>query len=354
MGREKKQVVEEDDGPSDEWLASYADAMTLLLAFFIMMFAFALIDEGKFFDLKVGVTAAFGLQNPATDQTSSVLDRGEGNLPQVGYNPTSPKPEEEENLEDLEDDLIASGEVTTENADDLAELLRERFDYAGAGEFVEVGVDDRGVFIRFSEALLFGSGESEVRTETQPILATAASVLGLISNPLEVEGHTDSQPTSGQFRSNWDLSVARSASVVNWLVTNGNLPDARLTAVGKSDTRPLGNNATAEGRAINRRVEIVTRVTSGFAPVLARSDEPAAGQPDEEDPGVEQPTPETGETTDGDGVQEPDGLGQPDDPASDSGDTGDSGDTDGAEQPDDIDVEINPIDDPILLVPSDP
>jgi chemotaxis protein MotB len=254
-----KKELPEDEGPSKEWLASYADAMTLLLAFFIMMFAFALIDEGKYFDFKVGVMAALGVPDPLTDNTDSILDKGTGVLPQLGYNPVPPAEDEAEEAEEAIKELAEAGMVTPENAEDVRDILTEEFGYTGAADYVQVGIDERGVFIRFDGQVLFESGQAELDDNGLILLATAADVLGVIDNRLEVEGHTDSQPTGSAWPSNWELSAARSSRVVRWFIDSG-IPDPRLIAVGLADTRPRGDNATPEGRQQNRRVEIVIRV----------------------------------------------------------------------------------------------
>ncbi len=305
----KKKPVQEDEGPSQEWLASYADAMNLLLAFFIMMFAFALIDEGKFFDFKVGVVAALGVPDPLTDNTSSILSQGEGFLPEIAYQPRPPTEAEEERLEELEREL-ADGVVTVENAEALRELLEKRFELAGAAEFVEVGIDERGVFIRFDGRVLFESASADIDDASFELLATAAAVLGTISNPLEVEGHTDNQPTAGtSWASNWELSGARSARVVRWLINPGSLPDTRLTALGKADTKPVASNNTAEGRRENRRVEIVTRVIQ-TAPT--GTDEQATDS-DPPDPGATDPDSVDDPTSEADGESSDETLASPDD-----------------------------------------
>ena len=261
-----KKEIPEDDGPSQEWLASYADAMTLLLAFFIMMFAFALIDEGKYFDFKVGVMAALGVPDPLTDNTDSILEKGTGIMPEVGLSPISPSDEAMANEAELRDELATAGTVTPENAEELRELLEQEFYYAGAQDFVEVGIDERGVYIRFDGRVLFASGRAELDEDGLVLLATAADVLRIIENPLEVEGHTDSRPTDGtQWPSNWELSSARASRVVRWMIEPGDLPPLRMSAVGLADTRPRSSNNTAEGRQENRRVEIVTRVIPNLA-----------------------------------------------------------------------------------------
>ncbi len=342
MGKKKK-VVEEDEGPSQEWLASYADAMTLLLAFFIMMFAFALIDEGKFFDFKVGVVAALGIPDPLTDNTSSILSDGSGNFPEVGFTPATPTPEQAEELAQLEKSLAEAGEVTVENAEELRELLERKFELAGAAEFVQVGVDERGVFIRFDGRVLFASGSADLDEISFSLLATAAEVLGTISNPLEIEGHTDNQPTAGTgWPTNWELSGARSARVVRWLIDPGGLPDLRLTALGKADTKPVANNNTSDGRQTNRRVEIVTRVIQTAPAADAGSDQGAAT--DEAAP-AEDGTEGADGTTDGDAPADGETAAGDEDPIG-----GDPANPDDPASLEDI-ATIDPIDNPVGIFP---
>ncbi|MGH1504191.1 MAG: OmpA/MotB family protein [Acidimicrobiales bacterium] len=252
--------VEEDEGPSQEWLASYADAMTLLLAFFIMMFAFALVDEGKFFDLKVGVVAALGIPDPVTDNSDSILADGQGITPEVGTAAVPSSDVEVEIREKIEELEASGGEVTPENVLEVKELLEQRFDSIGAADFVEVGIDERGVFIRFDGQVLFRSGSTDIADESLGLLAAASDVVSVITNPIDIEGHTDNVPTGSRWSSNWELSAARASSVVEWMIDFGSIPPGQLSATGRADTRPRGDNNTEEGRATNRRVEIVVRV----------------------------------------------------------------------------------------------
>jgi chemotaxis protein MotB len=265
-----KKKIPEDEGPSQAWLASYADAMTLLLAFFIMMFAFALIDEAKYFDFKVGVVAALGVPDPLTDNTDSILAKGTGIMPEIGFTPTIPTEEEAKEAEETLEALAAAGLVTPENAEELRQLLDQEFERLGASDYVQVGIDQRGVFVRFDGRVLFASGQAELDTDGLALLSTAADVLGAIDNRLEIEGHTDSRPTGSDWPSNWELSSARASRVVRWLIDAG-IPDPQLVAIGMADTRPRADNGTVEGRRENRRVEIVVRVdgiTDSDVPVI--------------------------------------------------------------------------------------
>ena len=350
MGKKKK-VVEEDEGPSQEWLASYADAMTLLLAFFIMMFAFALIDEGKYFDFKVGVMAALGIPDPLTDNTESILSEGTGNFPEVGFTPATPTPEQAEAIEDLEEQLAEAGEVTLENADQLRELLERKFELAGASEFVQVGVDERGVFIRFDGRVLFDSGSADLDGDSFTLLGTAAGVLGTISNPLEIEGHTDNLATDGtQWISNWELSGARSARVVRWLIEPGGLPDTRLTALGKADTKPVASNNTDEGRQQNRRVEIVTRVIQTAPPA---GDEAVSGG--EETSADDAVSGETGSTEPSEELADTGGeaAGEPGDTNTDGGEIPVGTGQDLVDEPSSLEdiATIDPIENPVGVFP---
>ncbi|MEM7273208.1 MAG: flagellar motor protein MotB [Actinomycetota bacterium] len=259
-----KKELPEDEGPSQEWLASYADAMTLLLAFFIMMFAFALIDEGKFFDFKVGVVAALGIPDPLTDNTDSILSKGTGITPDVGLTPLTPSESQELYRAETLAEIVADGTVTADEAEALREAIQLGIDGAGATDLVEVGVDERGVFIKFAERVLFGSGSAELDDDGLIVLAIVAGVLNEFDNQLEVEGHTDNQPTNGSaFPTNWELSGARAAGVVRWMIDNAEVTPGRLAAVGLADTRPEGNNNTPLGRQENRRVEVVIRLPEG-------------------------------------------------------------------------------------------
>lgn len=259
----KKKQVEEDEGPSKAWLDSFADAMTLLLAFFIMLFAFAIVDQSKFDEFKTGVKASFVHSAVTLEQNNGILGDGDqlayatGLAAQLNAQPT----EYDGETADLLEDLKNAGEVTEGERELLEEILRRRFEQAGVGELVEVGRDPRGVVLRFEEEILFESGESELSPDGVEAIGVASAVLDLIDNPVVVEGHTDSIPTGSAWPSNWELSAYRATSVVRLMSEGFGLPGARLTAAGHADTRPRAENSTEEGRRMNRRVEMTVLIT---------------------------------------------------------------------------------------------
>ena len=255
----KAAAVEEDEGPDKSWMESYADAMTLLLAFFIMLFAFALVDETKFFDFRVGMETALGVSDPVSEKADSLLESGNGVALTVGA-ATAPSEEIRNQIKQEEGELAEKGTVSVENVEDVRELLENKFSERGAAEIVSVDVDERGIVIRYDGKFLFDSGSADLGDASDPLLATTSEVLTLIDNPIDIEGHTDDVPTGGRWISNWELSAARASAVTRWLADNGRLPPRRLAAVGMADTRPINGNDSAEGRADNRRVEVVVRV----------------------------------------------------------------------------------------------
>lgn len=254
-----KKEIEEDPPIDDSWLASYADAMTLLLAFFIMMFAFALVDEQKFLDFKVGVVAALGVADPVTDNTSSILGDGQGIAPEIGLGAV-PASQVEALMRSVEDAIRGDGTVTPDNAEDLVELLEAKYEIAGLSDLVGVEITERGIVVRFEGRLLFESGSDRLTRDADVVLNETAEALKTFDNQVDIEGHTDDRPTGSSALSNWHLSTARASTVVLWFIERGSIEDVRLTPLGYSDTRPRATNSTAEGRQENRRVELVILV----------------------------------------------------------------------------------------------
>lgn len=258
MPRAKK-VEEEDEGPDKSWLESWADAMTLLMAFFIMLFAFALVDETKFADFKVGIVTALGVADPVLGQADSILENGDGVALTVGLT-TTPDPAREARIESAEEDLDDEGSISAANIEEVRDLLEQKFIENGAADFVSVDIDERGIVVRYDGRVLFRSGSAELSIDSDVILAATADVLQLVDNPVDIEGHTDDVPTGARWISNWELSAARASAVVRWMESFGSVPSRRLAAVGMGETRPLFPNDTDENRAQNRRVEVVIRV----------------------------------------------------------------------------------------------
>lgn len=266
--RKAKKVVEEDEGPSKAWLDSYADAMTLLLAFFVLLYAFSLLDEKKFAEFRYGVEQAYSITSPALPEGSGFLDEGLGINDYAGQVAVVPSDVQSE-IDELLDEITSDQVITPEEVEQLREatesaLLAASVDAAA----FDVSLDPRGVVVTMNESLLFGSGSARIGEAAQPALAAVSAVLAGIDNEVIVEGHTDSVPTTGTaWPTNWELSSARSTAVLRSLNESYGLSGNRLVAAGYADTRPRASNDDAAGRQMNRRTELVVLVPPDEATV---------------------------------------------------------------------------------------
>jgi len=220
----------------DRWLISYADFITLLFAFFVVMYAISVVNEGKYKVLSDALGSAFGGQ-PETPQASSAIDA----LPLSGIiarKRAEAARRERERMNTLARDLNNS----------LMPLIQ-----AGKVRVVQTG---RGVSVEINASILFAEGQAALGEESRETLGTVAGLLKNDPHAIEVEGHTDNVPiASPLFPSNWELSAVRASSVVRLFIDNGIAP-ARLTAIGRSANLPVAPNDNEEGRARNRRVAI--------------------------------------------------------------------------------------------------
>lgn len=305
----KHKCPEPEVDNSKAWLDSYADAMTLLLAFFILLFAFSLVDQKKFQEFKAGVHLAAGKAAPTLDGGNGILDLGTGISSQVivppvlidGEKADIPPPQPE-----------SLGEVKDDGAKGLYELLEEQIEAIGATGYVELERSERGVVVRMDSTVLYQSGSAQIVPDGVTILESLAPVLLAVDNPIDVEGHTDSIPTNGGggFNTNWELSSMRAVSVLRFMNEFMDIPGVRLSATGFSDTKPRASNDTEQGRALNRRVELVVLIGDDELDIVPRlggtngsSSETAAesvGETDSTADGETTPTTDsTDETTNG-------------------------------------------------------
>lgn len=270
MRKAKAAPALEDDSPSKAWLDSYADAMTLLLAFFVLLYAFSLLDEKKFAEFKYGVEQAYSISSPALPEGSGFLDEGLGineNAGQLAVIPSDVQNEIDDILESVSSDQV----ITPDEVEELRDAVEAALGAASVdlADF-EVDLDPRGVVITLDERLLFASGSARVGDGAAPALSAVAEIVSGLDNQILVEGHTDSVPTTGTvWPSNWELSAARATAVLRTLHQSYGVPEARTAAVGYSDTRPRASNADAAGRQANRRTELVVLVEPDNAVLTA-------------------------------------------------------------------------------------
>ena len=237
----RRTILEQGDN-QDRWLVSYADFITLLFGFFVVMYAISSVNEGKYRVLSHSLTAAFDFDTRSLDP----IQLGE---PLLSVSP---------HVIDVPDttgyqDPDAGDTFLTPGAEQLAERLAG---LAGA-EQLQISQNDDWLEISLDSQLLFAAGEVELAPAAQSLVVQTASYLSNFDTPITVEGYTDNVPSSSaRFPSNWELSAARAAAVVRSLVASG-VDRKRLTAVGYGENHALQTNATPAGRAANRRVVVV-------------------------------------------------------------------------------------------------
>lgn len=242
MARRKK---EEEHENHERWLVSYADFITLLFAFFVVMYAISSVNEGKYRVLSDAINSAFrnipgttagAMQVVTTTQNSQLITP-----PQI--KPSSPKAEEIKRK-------------NRERMRNMAQQLKEALNPLVKKGQVRVTETALGITLDIDASVLFASGEATLDEKAIIVLANVGRILAGSDFPITVEGHTDNTPISNnQFPSNWELSAVRATSVVRLFIENGVDPRL-LTAAGYADQRPVADNATPEGRQRNRRVAI--------------------------------------------------------------------------------------------------
>lgn len=233
----------------ERWLVSYADFITLLFAFFVVMFATSQTDKGKAQQVSESVKRALeGEKMSAILQAvlgGTIDDRGKGNAMMRGPGGAQKAPEEKKDQKLAE--LLPSLKVLTE------ELKKE----IESGQ-IQINMQPRGLVVSFNQATLFPSGEDVVSPNAYEGLSKVAAAIVRLPNPVRLEGHTDSLPIrTARFRSNWELSAARSIALMDMLSGRFGVPADRMSIAGYADTAPIASNETEEGRARNRRVDII-------------------------------------------------------------------------------------------------
>jgi chemotaxis protein MotB len=245
----------------DRWLVSYADFITLLFAFFVLMFASAQVDKEKVSRLATAIQSAFldlgVLPAPSSKTPRNMAAVVPGSSPPV------------------------AGAFDANSPGNLAELHKELADVL-AGEIkrgdVALIATREGLVISLREIGFFGSGSAAIKLKSEPSVARIAKVLETHSCNVRIEGHTDDVPIhTGRFASNWELSTTRATEVAKLFITRYGFPPGRLSAAGFAEFHPVASNETPEGRALNRRVDIV--VAASPAAVLSQFTQGEAGKP---------------------------------------------------------------------------
>ncbi|MGD7044261.1 flagellar motor protein MotS [Jeotgalibacillus proteolyticus] len=228
MAKGKKQIIRVEDRSSDtpKWMITYADFIMLILVFFILLFSISQMDEEKF-----DAIAQSFKEEGLFDSSPSIVPF---------------------------EDPIDGEEQNDEQLDSLMQQIQQYLESENLQDTVIASRTDRGVVIVLQEQVLFNSGEAEILPQAFSVLDKVGELLEGIPNFVRVEGHTDDRPIqTAQYPSNWELSTARSSSVLRYMLDSQKLESERFAAVGYGDTRPEVPNDGPANWTLNRRVEIV-------------------------------------------------------------------------------------------------
>lgn len=218
-----------------EWMATYGDLVTLLLCFFIMLFATSNVDSEKF-DVLVQSFNPGLFDFTGGDNIMGLMDKDENNEMSNFF---STELVYQAELQGLEDTLTEF--VENEQLEDSLDIVR----------------DSDKITLRFSSSLLFESGKATLKAEVKPYLDKISKTLPK-DYDVQIEGHTDNLPIhNAQFASNWELSALRGINVLKYMVNHCNIDSNRLSVAGYGEFRPIADNSTPEGRSQNRRVDII-------------------------------------------------------------------------------------------------
>jgi chemotaxis protein MotB len=261
-----------EDFPEEEkpgipaWVVTFADLMSLLMCFFVLLLSFSEIDAQKFKQIAGELSAAFGVQRdiPAVEVpmgTSIIFDNFSSAPPdptvinEIKQTTTDQKPE----LDTLRGAVDSAAKAAEqEKMQEQLEQLRKVLEPALSDGRINVTQEQHRIVIRVEEKGSFPSGTAKLTWEFESLLLEMAEVLASIPGELTIEGHTDDVPIrTDRFYSNWDLSAARAASVANALLASGTVEPNRLAVKGLADTASRVDNDSADNRAKNRRVEII-------------------------------------------------------------------------------------------------
>lgn len=227
MSRKKRK---KDDVNPNAWLDTYADTITLLLTFFILLYSISSVDAQKLKELSQALQNSLG-GNTKIDE-----------------------------IVDIDDISVSTNESERKNKeqDDLEKKINKILEEKHLTEIIKIRDEERGIVLQLDETILFDSGKADLKKDSEKILNIISTILKETPNDILVEGNTDDVPMyNEEFKSNWELSTSRAVTVIDYFIQTKKLDPMRFSAKGYGEYKPLVKNNSAKNRAINRRVDIL-------------------------------------------------------------------------------------------------
>lgn len=242
MAKKKKEDPEKAEN-HERWLLTYADLITLLMIFFVVLYSMSSVDAAKFNALSNSLSVAFPGGDGVLMYTSAIPDQ-------------IPIPSEEP--ANVSEDGSGGENKDKSDIEELKKSVETVIKDNNLQTSVGLQVSERGLVITLSDIMFFESGKAEIPAASQQSLIQIGQSLNKIENYIRIEGSTDNIPMrSINYASNWELSTARAISVLRLFIDQAGVNPSKLAAVGYGEYRPIATNATPQGRAKNRRVDII-------------------------------------------------------------------------------------------------
>lgn len=253
MVRRRRQEVHVNQ---ERWLISYADFITLLFAFFVVMYSISQVNDSKYRVLSDTFIEAFNQPSntqPIADEKDNIASSTSIIAPIDLGHPTITATSVE-----VDEPVVPDGPVrTSDELTQISDLVSEKFTQLITDQMIQISSNELWLQIELKDSILFTSGSADTSEQAQKIFDEIADILKDYSNPVQVEGFTDNIPIkSVKYPTNWELSTARASAIVKYLASKGIAPE-RLSAVGYGEYQPAAANDTEQGRAQNRRVTIM-------------------------------------------------------------------------------------------------
>lgn len=279
MSRRQKHPEHENH---ERWLVSYADFITLLFAFFVVMFATAQSDKSKAKAVSDSVKEALE-HGQLSAAIAGALHKGKPPAAPPAGSPQAASKSPSDKAAEADEQKKGEAPFRPKDLKESLAILQKSLNPELKSGKLQLTLEARGLVISLREAAFFASGDDAIASASVPILARISDVVRGMPNSIRLEGHTDSAPISNsRFKSNWELSAARSIAMLELLKGRLQIPASRMAVAGYAENAPVDDNATPEGRARNRRVDLVLLSAEAMA------SEPHGSQPL---PAVQAPTP---------------------------------------------------------------
>ncbi len=233
-----KPWMQDDEAPRQAaWMNTYADMVTLLLCFFVLLFSMSVVNIKKFQAVMSSLQGALGIMQGSSDPV------------------ITPPPDGVFDPQDFQAQLLAQEMAKMR---ELGQLFEDELAKSGLADTVTIELEERGVVFRFADTVLFDVGQDTLRAESRQVLLKVGELIKTVDNPIRVEGHTDNWAiNTPRFPSNWELSTGRATQVVRFLIEEAGLEPEHLQAAGYGEYHPIDSNDTPQGRQKNRRVDVV-------------------------------------------------------------------------------------------------